>query len=283
HDKDGKVLYKLNKDGSKKLDSNGNEIINDDLTDLHLRLKESEEFNYIKEQKVFKIKFSQIKNKIFIPVYYIGVEKTLKRLADDNNFILFTIKDLVKKKIIYSNKGGYLPRGDEIGSKLYGLGDIPFIRTSELNNWEINLDSYKKTSEEVYQQYKDKQNIEIGDILLVKDGGPNLIGKTAYITELDTKIIIQSHIFQIKIIKNDENIDPYLLLFLFNLDVVQKQIQAITFVQGTIATIGNRIMEVSLPIPSDINRRKEISSSIKKIIEQKTDIRKKINNLSLIL
>ncbi|MFX1365332.1 MAG: N-6 DNA methylase [Promethearchaeota archaeon] len=283
HDKDGKVLYKLNKNGSKKLDSNGNEIVNDDLTDLHLRLNESEEFNYLKEQKVFKIKFSQIKNKIFIPVYYIGVEKILKKLADDNNFTLFTIKDLIKKKIIYSNKGGYLPRGDEIGSKLYGLGDIPFIRTSELNNWEINLYSYKKTSEEVYQQYKDKQNIEIGDILLVKDGGPNLIGKTAYITELDTKIIIQSHIFQIKTIKNDENIDPYLLLYLFNLDVVQKQIQAITFVQGTIATIGNRIMEVVLPIPVDINKRKDISSTIKKIIEQKTEIRKKINNLSLTL
>ncbi|MFW9988079.1 MAG: N-6 DNA methylase [Candidatus Odinarchaeota archaeon] len=283
HDKDGKVLYKLNKDGSKKLDSNGNERVNDDLTNLHLRLNNSEEFNYIKEQNVFKIKFSKIRNNIFIPFYYTGVEKTLKNLGDNDNFILFTIKDLVKKEIIYSNKGGYLPRGDEIGSKVYGLGDIPFIRTSELNNWEINVNSYKKTSEEVYQQYKNKQNIEVGDILLVKDGGPNLIGKTAFITELDTKIIIQSHIFQIKTLKNDENIDPYLLLYLFNLDVVQKQIQAITFVQGTIATIGNRIMEVILPIPTDINKRKEISSTIKKIIEQKTEIRKKINSLSLTL
>jgi len=281
HDKDGKVLYKLNKDGSKKLDSTGNPIVNDDLTDLHLKIKETEEFNYIKEQKIFKIKFNQIKNKIFIPIYYTGVEKTLKKLADDKDFTLLTIKDLLDKNIIYSNKGGYLPRGDEIGSNVYGLGDIPFIRTSELNNWEINLNSYKKTSEEVYEQYKNKQNIEVGDILLVKDGGPNLIGKTAYITELDAKIIIQSHIFQIKTLKNEENIDSYLLLYLFNLDVVQKQIQAITFVQGTIATIGNRIMEIVLPIPTDNGKRKEISSFIKKIIEDKTEIRKRISNLSL--
>ncbi|MFX1391810.1 MAG: N-6 DNA methylase [Promethearchaeota archaeon] len=281
HDKDGKVLYKLNKDGTKELDSNGNDIVNDDLTDLHLKINESEEFNYIKEQKIFKVKFSQIKNKILIPFYYTGVEKTLKKLADDNTFTLLTIEDLVNKKIIYSNKGGYLPRGDEIGSNVYGLGDIPFIRTSELNNWEINLNSYKKTSDEVYEQYKNKQNIEIGDILLVKDGGPNLIGKTAYITELDTKIIIQSHIFQIKTLKNEENIDPYLLLYLFNLDVVQKQIQAITFVQGTIATIGNRIMEIVLPIHTDIDKRKEISNSIRKIIKEKIEIRKKMRNLSL--
>ncbi len=281
HDKDGKILYKLERDGSKKLDFNGNSIVNDDLNGLHLKLKAAEEFNYLKDQKYFKIKYSQIKNKIFIPVYYIGVEKILKKFANDKNFILLRIKDLTDKKIIYTNKGGYIPRGDEIGSQLYGLGDVPFIRTSEISNWEIKLDSYKKTSEEVYEQYRLKQNIEVGDILLVKDGGPNLIGKTAYITDLDTRIIIQSHIFQIKILENDESIDSYLLLHLLNLDIVQKQIHAITFVQGTIATIGNRIMEVFLPIPSDINKRVEISKHIKKIIEEKKNIRKKIRELSL--
>ena len=164
---------------------------------------------------------------------------------------------------------------------MYGLGNIPFIRTSEISNWEVKLDSYKKTSEEVYNQFKDKQNIEVGDILLVKDGGPNLIGKTAYITELDTKIIIQSHIFQIKVLENDEFINSYLLLHLLNLDIVQNQIKAITFVQGTIATIGNRIMEVSLPIPSNISKRKEISKFIKQIVDEKIEIRKKIERLSL--
>jgi len=281
HDKDGKTQYILNKDGTKKLDQDKNPIINDDLIDLHLKLKNTEDFNYQKEQKLFKINFSQIKNKIFIPSYYIGVEKPLKALENNINFQLISIGDLINKKIIYTKNKGYIPRGDEIGSHVYGLGDIPFIRTSEINNWEVDLNSHKKTSNEVYDQFKDKQNIEIGDILLVKDGGPNLIGNTAFISELDTRIIIQSHIFQIKILKNNENIDSYLLLYLLNLDIVQKQIKAITFVQGTIATIGNRIMDVILPIPSEINKRKEISNDIKEIIDNKTEIRKKINKLSI--
>ena len=281
HDKDGKVLYKLNKDGSKKRGPTGNPIVNDDLLDLHLRIRDSEDFNYMKEQDVFKMQFSKIKNNIFIPYYYTGVEKTLKKLADDKDFALFSFKDLVDEKIIYANKNGYIPRGDEIGSQLYGLGSVPFIRTSEINNWEINLDSHKKTSEEVYEQYKQKQNIEVGDILLVKDGGPNLIGKTAFITHMDTNIIIQSHIFQLKVLENEELIDPYLLLYLLNLDIVQKQIQAITFIQGTIATLGNRIMEVILPIPADLDKRKKISSYIKSIMDEKTEIRYKIQNLSV--
>ncbi|MFX1353709.1 MAG: N-6 DNA methylase [Promethearchaeota archaeon] len=281
HDKDGKTLYKLNKDGTNKLDTEGKPIINDELIDLNEKLMNCEEFDYSTDQKVFKINFSQIKNSIFIPYYYIGVEKTLKKLEKDKDFILYSMKDLASRNIIFTNKSGYLPRGDEIGSNVYGLGDIPFIRTSDINNWEVNLASHKKTSKEVYERYKEKQNIEVGDLLLVKDGGPNLIGNTAYITELDTEIIIQSHIFQIKTKPNKEQIDSYLVLYLLNLDIVQKQIQAITFIQGTIATIGNRIMDVLLPIPKDIDKRIDISNFVRQIIEEKIEIRKKLYNISL--
>ena len=281
HDKDGKVKYKLNKDGSIKLDNHNEPIVDNDLINLHIKINESSDFDYLEEQKVFKLNLNQIKNNIFIPSYYTGVEKPLRALNENKNFTLLSIADLVNKGIIYTKNREFLPRGDEIGSQVYGLGEIPFIRTSEISNWEINLDPHKKTSEEVYNQFRDKQNIEAGDILLVKDGGPNLIGKTAYITELDTKIIIQSHIYQIKTLKNEESIDPYLLIYLLNLDLVQNQISAITFVQGTISTIGNRIMDVKLPIPSDLNKRKEISDYIKEIIDNKIDIKKKILNLAI--
>jgi type I restriction enzyme M protein len=83
------------------------------------------------------------------------------------------------------------------------------------------------------------------------------------------------------VLKNDDAIDPYLLLYLLNLDIVQDQIKAITFVQGTIATLGNRIMEVKLPFPEDKKRRKEISQYIKNIIDKKIEIRKQIANLSM--
>ncbi|MFW9865896.1 MAG: N-6 DNA methylase [Candidatus Thorarchaeota archaeon] len=280
HDKDGKILYKLNKDGSIIIDPNTNEpIVNNELKELTNRMKTSEIFDHLKEQNVFKLNLNQIKSDIYIPNYYLGVEKTLKKIGMDKRYKLITIGDLVKKRTIFTNNNGYIPRGDEIGSKVYGLGEIPFIRTSEIHNWEVNLDSNKKTSMEVYMKYKKKQNIEVGDILLVKDGGSNHIGKTAYITELDTKIIIQSHIFQIKILANDKAINSYLLLYLLNLDIVQKQMQAITFIQGTIATIGNRIMDIILPMPKKFTKRKEISDYIKEIINNKTEIRKKLHNL----
>ncbi len=281
HDKDGKVSYRLNKDGTPVMNSEDFPVINDDLQTLNSRIEQIEDFNYQKEQTCFKIELSAISNNIFIPSYYMGVEKKLKMLENDDEFDLISIQELADRNVIYTNRLSNLPRGHEIGSQVYGLGEIPFIRTSEISNWEINLDSNKKTSEEVYEQYKDKQNIEIGDILLVKDGGPNLIGKTAFITRLDTKIIIQSHIYQIKVLQNRKDIDPYLILYLLNLEIVQKQIEAITFIQGTIATIGDRVMEIRLPIPKDLDKRQEISKYVKDIIEKKTNIREKIANVSL--
>jgi len=40
-------------------------------------------------------------------------------------------------------------------------------------------------------------------------------------------------------------------------------------------------MDVLLPIPSEINKRKEISNDIKEIIDSKTELRKKIIKLSI--
>ncbi|MEJ2248378.1 MAG: N-6 DNA methylase [Candidatus Lokiarchaeota archaeon] len=265
HNKDGKILYKLNKDGTKCLSKDGKPIINDDLPNLHKKLKNALSLSKIKNSNEFKLKFSKIKRNIFIPSYYIGVEKVLYNFREDKNYDVLQIHDLAKKGIIYTNSRGYIPRGDEIGSSVYGLGKIPFVRTSELENWGINLDTNKKTSEEVYEQYKLKQQIEEGDILIVKDGGPNLIGKTAFVTEIDTKIIIQSHIYQIKVLKNEFGIDPYLLLYLLNLDIVKRQIEAITFVQGTLASIGNRIMELSLPIPKSYSKKVDVKKAIRNV------------------
>jgi hypothetical protein len=40
-------------------------------------------------------------------------------------------------------------------------------------------------------------------------------------------------------------------------------------------------MDVILPIPSELSKRKEISKHIKEIIDNKTESRKKILNLSI--
>ncbi len=210
----------------------------------------------------WQMKLSQIKNNILLPKYYNpDISAELDAYAQSGLYEVKSIAELEKEKIIK------VSRGNEVGSENYGTGEIPFVRTSEVSNWEITSDCTHCLAEDIYEQFKDKQKIEPEDILVVNDG-TYLMGRTAMITKADTKIVFQSHFRRIKVLKK-EKVSPYLLLSLLGLEIVQKQIESKSFRQGTISTLGNRLMEVIVPIPKDDNIKNEIINMTKKIIIDK--------------
>jgi type I restriction enzyme M protein len=273
HDKNGKTIYKMNGKGEYILDKNGNNIIDDDLPNIVERyrlFKESKLHHY--DHLGFIIKLSEIKNNILIPNYYDPeIETKLKMMEHSGRYVLVSIKELVEKGLLS------IKRGNEVGSQYYGMGNIPFVRTSDIVNWEIKIDPIKCIPKEIYEEYRKSQDIHENDILLVTDG-TFLIGRTAIVTSLDKKIVIQSHIRRIRCLKAQQ-LHPYLLLYLFNTDIVQQQINAKTFVQATISTLGNRIYEIILPMPKDENIIEEIIKEVSEIVEIKICVKRKIDNI----
>ncbi len=277
HDKNGKPLYLMDKKGNWILNKHGEKIINDDLPKIvqHYRKFKAKSLNHISHLG-FSFNSSQIVNYILIPEFYNPeITQRLEVLENDSNYQLHKIGDLVKNGIIQ------ITRGHEIGSKFYGTGEIPFVRTSDLINWEINIDPKKRVSQEVFEQYEEKQDMQTGDILLVSDG-TFLIGKTAMVTEKDTQIIIQSHLKKIRVLKRDF-FDEFVLLWTLNTDIVQDQIKSKTFIQSTISTLGNRLMDLILPIPHDSGKLNAISQEIKEIIQEKMILKDRIRNTKSIL
>ncbi|MFX0184549.1 MAG: N-6 DNA methylase [Candidatus Hodarchaeota archaeon] len=270
HDKNGKPLYRMDKAGTILKGDNGDKIINDDFPEILKRYQMFQNGEKLAHSHLgFSIKISQVYNYILIPEYYNpDIKSMLQLLKQNRKIFLQKLGDLVERGDIE------ITRGHEIGSKFYGTGNIPFVRTSDLINLEINIDPKKRVSQEIYEYYKDKQNVQAGDILFVSDG-TFLIGKSAMVTENDTKIIIQSHLKKIRVI-NRELIDEYVLLWALNTDVVQNQVKAKTFIQATISTIGNRLMELILPIPQDLNLRRKISCEMREIIVTKMNLRERI-------
>ncbi|TON78636.1 hypothetical protein, partial [Vibrio parahaemolyticus] len=53
--------------------------------------------------------------------------------------------------------------GDEVGKLAYGTGNIPFVRTSDISNWEVKLDPKHGVSEEIFQKYAKRQDVQEGD------------------------------------------------------------------------------------------------------------------------
>ncbi len=271
HDKNGKVIYKMNEDGDYILDKDGKPIIDDDFPIITERYKEFRNNKSILKNYShlgFSFPFNNVKNYIVIPEYYNpDIERELKKLESSGDYELISIQALIDKKIIS------IKRGNEIGSRFYGLGDIPFVRTTDIVNWEIKIDPVKCVPEEVYNKYKRRQDVKPGDILFVNDG-TFLIGRSAMVTELDTKIVIQSHIRKIRVLEPSK-LDPYLLFYLLNTNIVKKQVDAKTFIQATISTLGNRLNEIILPIPKDEKLKSNLANKTKEIILSKMELRKR--------
>ena len=270
HDKDGKTLYVTDKIGKPKLDKNGEKIIDDDIPAIinnYQKYKKAGSLPYSKFG--FIIEKNKLTDNILIPHYYNPETKEmLDKIEEEKIYDKIKMGDLIEKGIIE------IIRGNEIGSNVYGLGDIPFIRTTDLINWELQIDPLHCVPEEVYEIYRKKQDLKEDDILFVNEG-TYFIGRVSMLTDLDKKVIIQSHIKRIRVAKTEE-MDPYLLFWALNKAVTRKQIDDKTFMQATLPSLGKRLSEIYIPIPKEPKEKERISMEIKDIIKKKRDLKEKI-------
>jgi len=210
HDKRGKILYKYDNNGIPQKDENGNFVVNDELDSIARKINHHKLAYYQEAQEADKVFFithqdvKQTNDLILIPSYYNGF---LNKKEAKINQLTLTFEEIISNGIIEVNKNNNIPTGDEIGSRNYlKNGVIPFIRTSDITNLEIRSNPQHFTSEEIYRKYKDKQDIQPYDILLVKDG-KHLVGECAVIMPSEEKIIFASGFYKIRVRNNDYGID----------------------------------------------------------------------------
>jgi type I restriction enzyme M protein len=212
----------------------------------------------------FTMSSSEINSDVYLPKYYNPeLEDAIAALDETHELIKFS--DLISDGTIV------LSTGDEVGKLSYGTGTIPFIRTSDIANWEIKLDPKHGLSTEIYEKYRKKQDVQAGDILMVRDG-TYLVGTCAMVSEAETRIVYQSHIYKIRV-NNSERIDPKILLAILSSPIVRAQIFSKRFTQDIIDTLGNRIRELILPVPKEIELRKRITAEVAEVMKLKARAR----------
>lgn len=222
----------------------------------------------------YRINNRSIKNRIYIPKYY-DPELYAEIAALSDTHELLCLGDLVDKGVIT------VQTGHEIGKMAYGTGNIPFVRTSDITNWEIKTIPKQGVSEEIYRQYAEKEDVRAGDILFVRDG-TYLIGTNCIITQLDIPMIYQSHILKFRI-NDKQRIDPYLLFICLNCSLVQRQIRNIQFTADIIDTLGNRYRELILPIPLNLQIRAELHSRVEDAIETRIKYKAAVKQMPLLI
>jgi type I restriction enzyme M protein len=212
----------------------------------------------------FTVASADLKPGVLAPrAYDPDISELLREL--ENSHILVRFGDLVKQGVLA------VSTGDEVGKLAYGTGEVPFVRTSDLSGWEIKVDPKHGLSRGIFEAIKAKQDVQAGDVLMVRDG-TYLIGTCALVTKHDVDIVLQSHIYKIRV-QNNELVDPYLLLALLSSPIVQRQIRSHSQTQDIIDSLGNRIHELILPIPRDPSVRQDVSQVVQRIIRERVEAR----------
>lgn len=213
----------------------------------------------------FVISAAKITANVLCPRYYDPqLEDELLRLEETHRLIMF--RDLVADGTLE------VATGHELGKLAYGTGEIPFIRTSDISNWELKADPKHMVDRKIYEAFRGKQDVRADDILMVKDG-TYLVGSCALISEYDTEIVYQSHLYKIRVKDNQIGLDPYLLLAILDSPIVKRQIKNKQFTQDIIDSLGERINELVLPVPRSEELRNRVSQMVRSAIHSRIEAR----------
>lgn len=254
-------------------DSRGLEIPYDDIPliqDRYEKFKSGVELSY--DHLGFTVKQKEIVDSIYLPIYYNPeIQEQLDSLQKD--YELITVGKLVQDGLVE------ISTDDEVGKLAYGTGQIPFIRTSDIANWEIKLDPKQGLSEDIYNKLSSKQDVKPYDILMVRDG-TYLVGTCAMISPSETKIVYQSHLFKIRS-TDHEKINPYLLLALLSSPIVKQQIRSKQFTQDIIDTLGRRILELKLPFPKNKDEQDNVIAQVKDVFNKRNEAKELMRTVLL--
>ena len=245
---------------------NKNETLDEDFTKIannYIENKEDSNLGYF-------INFTDIVNNIFIPRYYDPRIKNKIKLLELKKGIYFkTINELTSEGVISVKNVSKAPHSTEVKTQ----EKIRYIRTADINNFEISKNPKQYISKAVYKVYKNAQDLKENDILFIKDGD-HRIGQIAIVGKKD-KILVHGHFFKIRAI----SISPFLLFYLLNTDIVRKQIRQRVFIQSTLGTIGSRIDELKLPFYKNNIKNKKISDKVRdSIIVRENKLNKFLKN-----
>ena len=267
HDHLGKTKYRH--------DSKGN-ITDEVWNDTVLISKELKSSEYNKTKYIFRTQIDLIKNDILVPRYYWNKnEQDIRSYARKNDIELLPIKSLLDKNIIEIYKGHGSPHNE-----YKGLGEVPYVRAGDIGNWALYKNPVSSVPLHIYNKVKGKNGVDLKykDIVFVKEGSYR-IGDVALVLPTDTHILLNSHCFIMRIIKesNEYNIDALYLLYLISHPITKKQLYNKVFIDTTLPNIGTRWEELLLPLKE--KERLKIIPEMEKIFKQRINSERSIQML----
>ncbi|MCY4262427.1 MAG: N-6 DNA methylase, partial [Candidatus Dadabacteria bacterium] len=161
--------------------------------DIPLILKE------VKEGKNGKYVFSETsddlsKHDVYVPRYYWkGKDEEVERMAEKNHMQLVPLHTLIDEGLISHFDGHGSPPSD-----YKGKGKYPYVRVSDIVNWEVYKNPTAKVPEHIFSNMvTENKKIKEGDVLYVRRGSYR-IGSVAIASPFDTECLLTREILVLR-------------------------------------------------------------------------------------
>jgi type I restriction enzyme S subunit len=143
----------------------------------------------------------------------------------------------------------------------YVENGVPFLRVTDIQTKEINLDKVKFIPEAEHIELIKRCNPEKGDVLLSKNG---TIGITK-IVDWDWEFSI---FVSLCLIKFSSNLNPNYFIHFFNSSIVDRQISDSSKTTSVTNLHLEKIKELVIAIPPDINEQIELSNQLQYTLDE---------------
>ncbi len=183
--------------------------------------------------------------------------------------------DLLDENVIKAWDGHGSPSAPEKGQ-----GDIPYIRVSDIVNWEMYRNPTTGVTQDTYDRLtRGKPAVKKEDVIFVRRGSYR-IGTVAMASPRDRHVLMMRELLTLRVQpKNDYGITPHYLIALLSSSDVQAQLPRLTFIDTTLPNIGDRWRELRLPIHKDETEASKMKAIVKKAIDRKWKAQAHIDEL----
>ena len=159
--------------------------------------------------------------------------------------------------------------------------NIPYIRVSDIVNWEMYRNPVAGITEDVWKSKLGNGKVaEAEDIIFVRRGSYR-IGTVAMASPRDKKTLLTKELLTLRIIDrdNEHGITSFYLLAMLSSKVVQDQMKNLVFMDTTLPNIGDRWKSLIIPVHRDASAREAISSKTERAIKDKWAAQERIEDL----
>ena len=233
--------------------------------DLKIVRKELQDPYSPDNKYTFRINHAGIKNGVYVPRYYWNNPSKTKLQPEGVEPLL--MQKLLEEGIIEAYKGHGSPE-----AAYKGQGDVPYIRVSDVVNWELYRNPTSYVPRHVFDRIRGENGVILQkeDIIFVRRGSYR-IGTVAMASSYDEDVLLTGELVVLRVIKpaNDYGIDPYYLIYLLSHAYTQEQINQKVFIETTLPNIGGRWKELELPWAVDPAVRQSVNERVRDTIQSK--------------